>query len=117
MARTAVKFLDRVVDRNFYPTPESRNANIKWRPIGLGVMGLQDVFFKLRLPFTSPEARALSCRISETIYFEAIPGEHGAGPERRHFPGSHEVALLLPGELQIQLARKHQALMPELDHD
>ncbi|WP_042405407.1 ribonucleoside-diphosphate reductase subunit alpha [Streptacidiphilus carbonis] len=69
--RTAVMFLDRVVDINFYPTPEAGASNARWRPVGLGVMGLQDVFFKLRLDFDSAEARALSTRISERIMLAA----------------------------------------------
>ncbi|MDX6345306.1 MAG: ribonucleoside-diphosphate reductase alpha chain [Streptomyces sp.] len=69
--RTAVTFLDRVVDINFYPTEQAGRSNAKWRPVGLGAMGLQDVFFKLRLPFDSPEAKALSTRISERIMLAA----------------------------------------------
>jgi len=70
--RMAVRFLDRVIDINFYPTPEAEASNRRWRPIGLGVMGLQDVFFQQRLPFDAPEARALSRRIQEEIYFHAL---------------------------------------------
>ena len=70
--RTAVRFLDRVIDINFYPSPEAARSNPKWRPVGLGLMGLQDVFFSLRLAFDSPEARELSTRISEEIYFHAL---------------------------------------------
>ncbi|MFJ6295604.1 ribonucleoside-diphosphate reductase subunit alpha [Streptomyces griseoviridis] len=69
--RTAVTFLDRVVDINFYPTEEAGRSNSKWRPVGLGAMGLQDVFFKLRLPFDSDGAKALSTRISERIMLAA----------------------------------------------
>ncbi|MCW2903856.1 MAG: ribonucleoside-diphosphate reductase subunit alpha [Streptosporangiaceae bacterium] len=69
--RTAVRFLDRTIDRGFYPTPEARGANLRWRPIGLGVMGLADVFFRLRLAFDSPEALALSTEISEEIALAA----------------------------------------------
>jgi ribonucleoside-diphosphate reductase alpha chain len=69
--RTAVTFLDRVIDINFYPTPEAGASNARWRPVGLGVMGLQDVFFKLRLDFDSAEAKALSTRISERIMLAA----------------------------------------------
>ncbi|WP_017463904.1 ribonucleoside-diphosphate reductase subunit alpha [Dyella ginsengisoli] len=82
--RTAVRQLDRVIDLNFYPIGTARTANMKWRPVGLGVMGLQDVFFKLRLPFDSTEALALSTRIAEEIYFHALDQsnelamEHGA---------------------------------------
>jgi ribonucleoside-diphosphate reductase alpha chain len=70
--RTAVKFLDRVIDINFYPITPACDSNHKWRPVGLGVMGLQDVFFALRLPFDAPEARQLSKRIQEEIYFHAL---------------------------------------------
>ncbi|MDQ0686173.1 ribonucleoside-diphosphate reductase alpha chain [Streptomyces achromogenes] len=69
--RTAVTFLDRVVDINFYPTEQAGRSNARWRPVGLGAMGLQDVFFKLRLPFDSPEAKALSTRIAERVMLAA----------------------------------------------
>ncbi|MER5533817.1 ribonucleoside-diphosphate reductase subunit alpha [Streptomyces mirabilis] len=69
--RTAVTFLDRVVDINFYPTEQAGRSNAKWRPVGLGAMGLQDVFFKLRVPFDSPQAKALSTRIAERIMLAA----------------------------------------------
>jgi ribonucleoside-diphosphate reductase alpha chain len=72
VTRNAVRYLDRVVDINYYPTPESGNSNSQWRPVGLGIMGLQDVFFKLRYVFDSDEARALSRKIQEHIYFNAL---------------------------------------------
>lgn len=70
--RTAVNFLDRVIDINFYPTERAAASNPRWRPVGLGVMGLQDAFFTLRLPFDAPEARTLSRRLAEMIYFHAL---------------------------------------------
>jgi ribonucleoside-diphosphate reductase alpha chain len=70
--RTAVPFLDRVIDLTFYPSGEAAASNPRWRPVGLGVMGLQDVFFALRLPFDSPEACELSARVSEEIYLTAL---------------------------------------------
>ena len=72
VARTALRYLDRVIDINYYPTDEAAASNSRWRPVGLGVMGLQDVMFKMRLPFDSPEARDLSRRIQEEIYFHAL---------------------------------------------
>ncbi|WP_405821996.1 ribonucleoside-diphosphate reductase subunit alpha [Streptomyces sp. NBC_01390] len=69
--RTAVTFLDRVVDINFYPTEQAGRSNARWRPVGLGAMGLQDVFFQLRVPFDSPEAKTLSTRIAERIMLAA----------------------------------------------
>ncbi|MEU2562238.1 ribonucleoside-diphosphate reductase subunit alpha [Streptomyces longispororuber] len=82
--RTAVTFLDRVVDINFYPTEQAERSNSKWRPVGLGAMGLQDVFFQLRLPFDSPEAKALSTRIAERIMLAAY--EASADLAERHGP-------------------------------
>lgn len=70
--RTAVTYLDRVIDINYYPSAESAASNPRWRPVGLGLMGLQDVFFALRLPFDSPEAVELSTRISEEVYLSAL---------------------------------------------
>ncbi|MGW6530444.1 ribonucleoside-diphosphate reductase subunit alpha [Streptomyces venezuelae] len=82
--RTAVTFLDRVVDINFYPTEQAGRSNAKWRPVGLGAMGLQDVFFQLKLAFDSPEARALSTRIAERIMLASY--EASADLAERHGP-------------------------------
>lgn len=68
----AVKFLDRVIDRNYYPVPESKNSNNHWRPVGLGLMGWQDMLFQLRVPFDSAEAVELAGKIQEEIYYTAI---------------------------------------------
>src|SRR6202030_215803 len=70
--RTAVPFLDRVIDLGYYPSQQAAASNPRWRPVGLGVMGLQDVFFALRLPFDSDAARELSTRIAEEIYLTAL---------------------------------------------
>ena len=70
--RTALKQLDRVIDMNFYPIESTGRSNQRWRPVGLGLMGLQDVFFMLQLPFDSEEARSLSTRIQEEIYYAAL---------------------------------------------
>jgi ribonucleoside-diphosphate reductase alpha chain len=84
--RTAVKFLDRVIDINFYPIGQAADSNKRWRPVGLGLMGLQDVFFMLRMPFDSTEAREISRRIQEEVYFNALSTscalaeEYGAHP-------------------------------------
>ena len=84
--RTAVPFLDRVIDINYYPSEESARSNPRWRPVGLGLMGLQDVLFALGLPFDSPEALELSTRISEEVYLTALEvscalaREHGPHP-------------------------------------
>lgn len=116
VVKTATTFLDRVVDINFYPTKEARDSNLKWRPVGLGVMGLQDVLFKMGLSFESKEAKELSSRISETIYFHALQTSLQMAKEQGAFPALND-SRYLDAELQVHLARKHQALMPELHFD
>jgi ribonucleoside-diphosphate reductase alpha chain len=69
---TAIPMLDRVIDINFYPIEAAARSNASWRPVGLGVMGLQDVFFQLHIPFDAPEALALSTQIQEEIYYSAL---------------------------------------------
>jgi ribonucleoside-diphosphate reductase alpha chain len=94
--RTAVPFLDRVIDIGYYPSEQAAASNPRWRPIGLGVMGLQDVLFALRLPFDSDAARELSARIAEEIYLTALEtsadlaeqaGPHPAYPQTRAAAG------------------------------
>ncbi|MGL5827316.1 MAG: ribonucleoside-diphosphate reductase subunit alpha [Nocardioides sp.] len=82
--RAAVPLLDRVIDINFYPSEQAAASNPRWRPVGLGLMGLQDVFFALRLPFDSPAAIELSTRIQEEIYLSAL--EVSVELARRHGP-------------------------------
>jgi len=72
VVKTAVKYLDRVIDINYYPTDEAAASNSRWRPVGLGCMGLQDVFFKMGLPFDSPEALEMTSRIQEHMYLAAV---------------------------------------------
>ena len=98
--RLAVRQLDRVIDLNFYPIETARRGNLRWRPVGLGVMGLQDVFFKLRLPFDSEAARKLSNRIAETIYFHALETSVELSEERGKHPSFSETRAA-HGELQF----------------
>ncbi len=100
--RLAVKYLDRVVDANFYPIESAKRSNCKWRPVGLGVMGLQDVFFKLGLPFDAPEAQKLSARIAEDIYYHALSASCDLASQL----GAHEnfaQTRLSQGQLQFDL--------------
>jgi ribonucleoside-diphosphate reductase alpha chain len=100
--RTAVPFLDRVIDINYYPADEAAASNPRWRPVGLGVMGLQDVFFALRLPFDSPAAKELSTRIAEEIYLTALEASAALAAESGPHPafGSTRAAA---GDLQPDL--------------
>ncbi len=68
----AVRNLNRVIDINYYPTPETERSNMRHRPIGLGVQGLADVFAMLRLPWDSEAASDLNQRIFEHMYYAAV---------------------------------------------
>ncbi|WP_395825680.1 ribonucleoside-diphosphate reductase subunit alpha [Archangium minus] len=98
--RTAVRQLDRVIDLNYYPITSAKGSNLRWRPVGLGLMGLQDVFFQMRLPFDSVEARTLSRKISEEIYFHALSVSSDMAAERGAHPSFSETRAAR-GELQF----------------
>jgi ribonucleoside-diphosphate reductase alpha chain len=72
ITKRVTKNLNRVIDRNYYPIKEAENSNFRHRPIGLGVQGLADTFIKLRMPFTSDEAKQLNQDIFETLYYAAV---------------------------------------------
>jgi len=64
--------LNRIIDINFYPTPQTRRSNMRHRPIGIGIQGLADVFAQLGYAWESPEASALNKEIFENIYYAAV---------------------------------------------
>lgn len=70
--RLLVRNLNRVIDRNYYPTKQSKNSNLKHRPIGIGVQGLADTFVAFKYSWESAEARVLNRRIFEHIYYAAL---------------------------------------------
>lgn len=71
-SKILIRNLDKVIDRNFYPTAETQNSNMKHRPVGLGVQGLADVFAMMKLPWSSKEAADLNREIFENIYFASV---------------------------------------------
>lgn len=70
--RNVVRNLNLVIDKNKYPTPETRFSNSRHRPIGVGVQGLADVFCRMRLAFDSPESRRINQEIFESIYYACL---------------------------------------------
>jgi ribonucleoside-diphosphate reductase alpha chain len=95
----AVRMLDNVIDINFYPTVEAKNANFRHRPIGLGIMGFQDALYKLDIAFDAPQALEFSDEIMERISYHAILGSSRLAQERgayETFKGSKWDRDLLP---------------------
>ena len=86
VVRVAVRNLNRVIDINYYPTPETRRSNMRHRPVGLGVQGLADVFAMLRMSWESAAAADLNQRIFEHIYYAAV----AASAELAETEGAYE---------------------------
>lgn len=79
---TAVRMLDNVIDINFYPTEEAQQANLRHRPIGLGLMGFQDCLYELGISYASPEAVAFADRSMEMISYYTILASSNLAKER-----------------------------------
>mgnify|MGYP002017828524 CR=1 FL=1 len=97
--RTAIRMLDNVIDINYYPTPEARNANRQHRPVGMGVMAFQDALNKLRVPYSSQEAVEFADRSMEMISYYAILTSSELAAERgtyKTYKGSKWDRGLLP---------------------
>jgi ribonucleoside-diphosphate reductase alpha chain len=89
--KVAIRNLDRVIDINYYPTPETRRSNMRHRPVGLGVQGLADVLAMMRQPWESEKAADTNQRIFEHLYYAAVEASHEAALELgsyETFPGS-----------------------------
>ncbi|MDE2144843.1 MAG: ribonucleoside-diphosphate reductase subunit alpha [Patescibacteria group bacterium] len=97
--KTAMRMLDNVVDINFYPTTEAETSNLRHRPVGLGIMGLQDALYKLDLAFASDEAIDFSDELMEFISYHAILSSSELAKEKgtyKSYEGSKWDRGLLP---------------------
>ncbi|OGT36219.1 MAG: ribonucleoside-diphosphate reductase subunit alpha [Gammaproteobacteria bacterium RIFCSPHIGHO2_12_FULL_37_14] len=79
---TALRMLDNVIDINYYSVPQARNSNLKHRPVGLGIMGFQDMLYKFRVPYASQAAVDLADRSMELISYYAIEASTLLAKER-----------------------------------
>jgi ribonucleoside-diphosphate reductase alpha chain len=116
---TAIRMLDNVIDLNFYPTIEAENSNLKHRPIGLGVMGLQDALYQLDLPFDSEEAVVFSDKLQEFISYQAILNSSLLAKEKgpySSFKGSKWDRGILPLDT-IDLLEKERGQLVEIDRE
>ena len=94
--------LNRVIDVNYYPTPETLKSNMRHRPIGIGIQGLADLYAIMGLPFSSEEARKINSEVFETIYFASMTASVDLAKKDGHyesFPGSP----LSQGKFQFNL--------------
>ena len=115
--RTAIRMLDNVIDINYYPTGEARQANTRHRPIGLGLMGFQDALFQLGISYASEAAVEFSDRSMEAIAYYAILASSELAAERGPYPsytGSKWQRGLLPLE-GIELLEAERGEAVEMD--
>ena len=101
-AKLATKNLDQVIDINFYPTSKTDTSNNLHRPIGLGIQGLSDVFFKLSIPHDGEEAGKINKLIFETIYFGALEASMELAKEKGSY-SSFKGSPLSEGKFQFDL--------------
>ncbi len=72
VSKVVIRNLNKVIDVNYYPVPETKKSNSRMRPVGLGIQGLADVFAMMRLPFDSAGAREVNKKIAEAMYYGAV---------------------------------------------
>lgn len=83
--RTAMRMLDNVIDINYYAVAKARNANLRHRPVGLGIMGFQDCLYQLRIPYASPQAVEFADRSMEAVCYEAYWASSELARERGRY--------------------------------
>jgi ribonucleoside-diphosphate reductase alpha chain len=97
VTKSVVRALNRVIDINFYPTPETRRSNMRHRPIGIGIQGLADVFARLRMAWESPEASRMNKLIFEHMYYAAVE----ATAEIAEVDGAYETFVGSPASMGL----------------
>lgn len=115
----AVRMLDNVIDINFYPIIEAQNANLRHRPIGLGLMGFQDALYKLDIAFDDPQALEFSDEIMERVSYHAILASSRLAAERgtyESYKGSKWDRNLLPQDT-IALLEQERGMPIDIKKD
>jgi ribonucleoside-diphosphate reductase alpha chain len=115
--RTAIRMLDNVIDINFYPIPEAKNANLRHRPVGLGLMGFQDALYMQNISYASHEAVEFADKSMEMISYYAILASSELAKERgayQSYKGSKWDRGLLPIDT-IDLLEKERGMPVDVD--
>jgi ribonucleoside-diphosphate reductase alpha chain len=103
IVKIAVKNLNNVIDRTYYPVVEAENNNLAYRPIGLGIQGLADVFSMFKLPWGSENATKLNRLISEVMYYYALEASHEFAIENEKVYSAFEGSPISQGILQYDM--------------
>ena len=102
VVHVAVRNLNRVIDLNFYPIPETQRSNMRHRPIGLGVQGLADVLAMMRTSWESPKAHDFNQRLFEHIYYAALESSCDLAKEHGTYE-TYKGSPISEGKLQYDL--------------
>jgi len=116
VTRVVTRNLNRVIDKNYYPTEAAKKSNLRHRPIGIGVQGLADVFMMMGYSFDEPASRELNTHIFRTIYFAALQ----ESCELAMSEGTYETFRDSPtdmGKLQFDLWGKTDHIFGKLKQD
>ncbi len=114
---TAVRMLDNVIDINYYPIPEARNANLRHRPVGLGIMGFQDALYLQNISYASHEAVEFADASMEAVSFYTLLASSQLAKERgtySSYKGSKWDRGILPID-SIDLLAKERGMEVEMD--
>ncbi len=84
--RKTTRFLDNIIDVNNYPVPEINVASKESRRIGLGVMGVADLLYKLKIPYNSKEGYELQSKLSEALTYYSMEESVALSNSRGEFP-------------------------------
>ena len=103
IVKIAVKNLNNVIDRTYYPVVEAETNNLAYRPIGLGIQGLADVFSMFKLPWGSENATKLNRLISEVMYYYALEASHEFAIENEKVYSAFEGSPISQGILQYDM--------------
>lgn len=109
IAEYAIGPMNRVIDHNYYPTPETSKGNFSSRPLGLGTQGLHDCYFKLGIPYDSPEAEKLNKEIFESLYYGCIKGSINEARKDGPYP-LYQGSPFSRGKLQFDLAQEFDGI-------
>jgi ribonucleoside-diphosphate reductase alpha chain len=82
---TAMRMLDNVIDTNYYAVEKARDANLRHRPVGLGLMGFQDCLYQLGIPYASAQAVEFADRSQEAVSYYAFWASTELAAERGRY--------------------------------
>jgi ribonucleoside-diphosphate reductase alpha chain len=106
--RVAMRMLDNVIDLNYYPVVQARNANMRHRPVGLGLMGFQDALYGMGIPYDSEDAVEFADSSMETISYYALLASSELAKERGTYP-SYQGSTWSKGILPIDTVKVMEA--------